>query len=133
MRNYLILGTAVTAVLVGLSPLRAADKTPETVAYISTQNMVGALKYCADKGLTDKSAHSSMVETLTKAKVSDEIAAAGGQARVIGERGIVFTFGGENEKPVLPVISIEALAKSSGSTVKEICGTFAKSALPPAK
>ncbi len=133
MRNYLMISMAVTAVLAGAYPLRAADRTPETVAYISTQNMVGALKYCANKGLTDKNVHSSLVETLMKAKVSDEIAAAGNQARVIGERGILLTFGGENEKPALPVISIETLAESSRSTVKEICETYAKATLPPAK
>ncbi len=133
MRNYLMLGTAMTAVLVGFYPSRASDTSPETVAYISTQNIVGALNYCADKGLTDKSAHSSMVETLAKSKVSSEIAAAGEQARVIGERGILFTFGGENEKPVLPVTSIEALAESSRSTVKEICATYAKATLAPEK
>ncbi|MBX8827377.1 hypothetical protein [Ochrobactrum sp. SFR4] len=133
MRNYLMLGAIVTAVLVGVYPSRAADGTPEMVAYISTQNMVGALKYCADKGLTDKSAHSSMAETLTKTKVSDEMVTTGEQARAIGERGVLFTFGGQNEKPVIPVITIEALAQKSSSTVKEICDTYAKATLPSAK
>ncbi len=133
MRNYLMLGTIVTAVLVGVYPSLADDLTPETSGYISTQNTIGALKYCADKGLTDKSAYASMVETLAKAKMSDEITAAGEQARVIGERGVLFTFGGKNEKPILPAISIEALAESSRSTVKEICQTYAKATLSTEK
>ena len=133
MRNYLAFGAAVAAVLVGVYPSRAADRTPETVAYISTQNMIGAVKYCADKGLTDKGAHSSMIETPKKAKISDEIAAAGEQARAIGERGVLFTFGKKNEKPILPVISIEALAIGSSTTLEELCKTYAKAALPTAK
>jgi len=130
MQKFFQLGTFSLIILMSVQITHAKEEAadPMTSAYISTMNTVGAMKYCASKGFIKDNSTSNFGDAISKSKMklSAEVITAGEQASIAGERGIVFHFTKNGKKNLMPVVSMEALAKESGTSLKSLCETYAK-------
>lgn len=115
--------------LSGSGTALANTPVPDTMAYLSTQNMIGALQYCAGQGFADAGVTSAAGE-MAAMKVEGHLAEAGAHARSVGERGVVFHFSAKDRKSLIPVVTIEALAEAGKTSVKNVCETYTKAFAP---
>ncbi|WP_333665813.1 hypothetical protein [Acinetobacter guillouiae] len=137
MKLFLQLGTFSLITLMSVQITHAKEQAvdPMTSAYISTMNTMGAMKYCASKGFINGNQMSNFGDamSMSKMKLSEEVIIAGEQASIAGERGIVFHFTKNGKKNLMPVVSMEALAKSGGISLKSLCETYTKAINPTNK
>ncbi|WP_333668594.1 hypothetical protein [Acinetobacter guillouiae] len=130
MQKFFQLGTFSLITLISVQITHAKEQAvdPMTSAYISTMNTVGAMKYCASKGFIKGNSTSNFGAAMSKSKMklSAEVITAGEQASIAGERGIVFHFTEKGKKSLMPVVSMEALAKAGETSLKSLCETYAK-------
>jgi hypothetical protein len=116
----------------GVGTALANTPDPVTTGYLSTLNMIGAVKYCAGKGFADAGAVFAADALANEIKVEGDLAAAGAHARSVGERGVVFHFSAKGKKSLIPVVTLEALAEAGKTSVKDVCETYAKNFAPAA-
>jgi|GEM_PF-2705564 len=130
MKKFFQLGTFSLIALMSVQITHAKEQTADsmTTAYLSTMNMTGAVKYCTSKGFIKGNSSSDIGDEISKSKMklSPDVITAGAQARIAGERGIVFHFTEKGKKSLMPVVSIEALAEAGKTSLKGICETYAK-------